>query len=193
MNPYLAGAIAGLVATAPMTWAMNRMHRRLPERDRYPLPPRLITERVASAAGVADAMTERQHEAAALASHYAYGAAVGAGCAPVMRVLGGPPVVAGIGYGLGVWAASYLGWIPAVGILRSATEHPAERVGMMLAAHVVWGGVTGYLTAQLSDWDTERSPARGAWTAERIEGTDLPRESAAPQDHHRHDKATTEA
>lgn len=189
MNPYLAGALAGLVATAPMTWAMNRMHRRLPERERYPLPPRLITERVAASAGVADDMTERQHKALALASHYAYGAAVGAGCAPVMRALGGPPVVAGIGYGLGVWAASYLGWIPAVGILRPATEHPAERVGMMLAAHVVWGGVAGYLTARLSD----HSPARGAWTAERTEGTDLPHESPAPQDHDRHGSATTPA
>lgn len=151
MNPYLAGAIAGLVATGPMTWAMVRMHRRLPAPERYPLPPRLISERVAAAAGVGDAMTEGQHKVFALASHYAYGAAVGAGCAPVLRAAGGPPAVTGIGYGLGVWAASYLGWIPALGILRPATEHPRERVAMMLAAHVVWGGATGCLTAFLSD------------------------------------------
>lgn len=193
MNPYLAGALAGLVATVPMTWAMNRMHRRLPERERYPVPPRLITERVATAAGVADRMDDRGHAVLALASHYAYGAATGVGCAPVLRAVGGPPVAVGVAYGLGVWAASYLGWIPAAGILRPATEHPAERVGMMLAAHVVWGGATGYLTARLSDWGTERSPARGAWTAEHLEKTDLPRESAAPQEHSDHGRAAFSA
>ncbi|WP_448206335.1 hypothetical protein [Azospirillum sp. sgz302134] len=193
MNPFLAGALAGLAATVPMTWAMNRLHRQLPERARYPLPPRLITERVATEAGVGDAMTERQHELLALAGHYAYGAATGAGFAPVLRAVGGAPVATGVAYGLGVWAASYLGWIPAVGILRPATEHPAERVGMMLAAHVVWGGATGYLTARLSDWGTERSPARGAWTARRVRGTDLATESAAPEQHRDHGRASIPA
>ncbi|HYH18295.1 MAG TPA: hypothetical protein VD995_06720 [Azospirillum sp.] len=166
MNRYLAGALAGAIATVPMTWAMNRMHRRLPRRERYPLPPRLITERVAAAVDVADDLTGRQHEALALASHYAYGAAVGAGCAPVIQATGAPPVVAGVGYGLAVWGASYLGWIPALRILRPATEHPARRVAMMLAAHMVWGAATGYLTARLSRWNTPASPARAAWTDE---------------------------
>ncbi|HEY0835760.1 MAG TPA: hypothetical protein VGE72_17790 [Azospirillum sp.] len=166
MNRTLAGALAGAIATVPMTWAMNRMHRRLPRRERYPLPPRLITERIAGALGVADDLSERQHAALALAGHYAYGAAVGAGCAPVLRATGAPPVVAGIGYGLAVWGASYLGWIPALRILRPATGHPARRVAMMLAAHVVWGAAAGYLTARLSRWNTPASPARGAWTDE---------------------------
>jgi len=166
MNRYLAGALAGAIATVPMTWAMNRMHRRLPWPERYPLPPRLITERVAAAAGVADELSERQHEGLALSAHYAYGAAVGAGCAPVIRASGAPPVLAGVGYGLAVWGASYLGWIPALRILRPATRHPARRVAMMLAAHVVWGGATGYLTARLSRWNTPASPARAAWTDE---------------------------
>ncbi len=193
MNPILAGALAGLVATVPMTWAMNRMHRRLPRRQRYPLPPRLISERVAAAAGMADSMTERQRVGFALASHYAYGAAAGAGCAPVMRAVGGPPVVGGIAYGLGVWAASYLGWIPALGILRPATDHPRERVGMMLAAHVVWGGATGWLTARLSERRGTLSPLHGAWTAGRIRGSDLARESTVPQDHRRRSGVTTSA
>ena len=42
----LLGAIAGFVATAAMTAAMARLHRRLPEADRYPLPPREITQRI---------------------------------------------------------------------------------------------------------------------------------------------------
>src|SRR5436190_911638 len=46
-NPILAGALAGLAATVPMTLAMELMYRQLPPRQRYPLPPRLITQRLA--------------------------------------------------------------------------------------------------------------------------------------------------
>jgi len=46
---------------------------------------------------------------------------------------------AGASFGVGVWAASYLGWIPAVGLLAPATRHPRHRSALMLAAHVVWG------------------------------------------------------
>ena len=42
-------------------------------------------------------------------------------------------------YGLGVWAMSYLGWIPAVRILTPAHRHPLRRNLLMIAAHIVWG------------------------------------------------------
>ena len=42
-------------------------------------------------------------------------------------------------FGLGVWAASYLGWIPGLRILEPATQHPAHRTALMLMAHVIWG------------------------------------------------------
>lgn len=38
-NRVICGALAGVVATAPMTAAMHRMHRRLDRETRYPLPP----------------------------------------------------------------------------------------------------------------------------------------------------------
>jgi len=50
-----------------------------------------------------------------------------------------PKQAGGSGYGLAIWAASYLGWIPAAGILTPATKHRASRNLLMLAAHVVWG------------------------------------------------------
>jgi hypothetical protein len=186
MNHLLAGAIAGFAATVPMTWAMNRMFRRLPEKDRYPLPPRLITERVAESVGIASSITESRMKTASLASHYAYGAVTGVACGPLLRLVGGSPVAVGIGYGLGVWAVSYLGWIPAAGILRPATVHPRERVALMLAAHVVWGGATGYLTAQLADGRRALEDGEGAedgWTAQRTVGSEINRESAAPEEH----------
>src|SRR3546814_18504028 len=68
----LLGALAGMAGTAAMTAAMNRLHQRLPPKDRYPLPPREITER----------MLGSQSEAAlkdkATAAHLGYGAVTGA-------------------------------------------------------------------------------------------------------------------
>ena len=143
MNPYVAGAIAGLAGTAAMTAAMRAMFRALPERDRYPLPPRLITDRVVGPIGMMDALDEPERRGLTLALHYGYGAAVGALYPVVAQRVGGPGVATGIGYGLAVWGASYLGWIPALRILTPATRHPRARNTLMLGAHVVWGAVTG--------------------------------------------------
>src|SRR5688572_13093277 len=43
----LIGAVAGFVGTMAMTAAMNRLHRRLPAREKYPLPPREIIDAAA--------------------------------------------------------------------------------------------------------------------------------------------------
>ncbi len=149
MNHSVAGAIAGLAGTVAMTAAMRAMFRALPEKDRYPLPPRLITDRVVGPTGLMDALDEPERRDLTLALHYGYGAAAGALYPAVARRVGGPAAVTGIGYGLAVWGASYLGWIPAMRILTPATQHPRARNGLMLAAHVVWGGVTGVTAACL--------------------------------------------
>ncbi|MGQ9368380.1 hypothetical protein [Azospirillum sp. ST 5-10] len=159
MNRFVAGAIAGTTATVAMTAAMRLLYRRLPDRERYPLPPRLITERVAPAA-LLSATAERERRDLALGAHYAYGAATGALYPTLARRIGGPPLLTGVGYGLGVWAASYLGWIPAAGILTPATRHPRRRTALMLAAHVVWGAVTGLVADGLDGRPRAASPAR---------------------------------
>ena len=140
MNRILLGALAGLAATAPMTLAMKLMHEQLPREEQYPLPPRQVTEGVAEKAGVNEHLDEKGREAATWASHFAYGAACGA----LYGALSGEamderPLLAGAGFGVAVWAASYLGWLPAAGILSPATEHPARRNALMIAAHLVWG------------------------------------------------------
>jgi uncharacterized membrane protein YagU involved in acid resistance len=145
MNRLVWGALAGMVATAPMTLAMEAMHRYLPARERYPLPPRLITEKVAEDAGIAGQLGEAEHKRLTWIAHFAYGAAAGALYAPLAKQMGLPPVAAGALYGLTVWAGSYLGLLPAAGILRPATEHPARRTALMIAAHIVWGATTGAL------------------------------------------------
>ena len=149
MNRFAAGAVAGVAGTVAMTAAMRALFQALPERECYPLPPRLITDRVFGSTGLTRAMGEPEVRDLALAAHYGYGAATGALYPVVAERIGGSPVVTGIGYGLAVWVASYMGWIPAVRILTPATRHPPQRTGLMLAAHVVWGAVTGCVANRL--------------------------------------------
>jgi uncharacterized membrane protein YagU involved in acid resistance len=140
------GAFAGLLATAPMSAVMLLWHRRLPWLHRDPLPPAKITHTVLENAGLHDvSLTE---EAALTAvNHFAYGAATGAAYGLIAPKGSATNAInAGIVYGLGVWTASYLGWVPAVGLHRPATEEPADRNLLMLTAHVVWGGTLGLLT-----------------------------------------------
>lgn len=124
----ILGGLAGISATMLMTAAMWRMHAYLPRDERYPLPPREITEKLPTA-GIGE-------DAATLAYHFAYGGLTGAIFAALCRR---PTVAGGIAYGTAVWTASYLGWIPAFGVLKWATCHPARRNALMLAAHAVWG------------------------------------------------------
>ena len=80
-----------------------------------------------------------------LVAHFAYGAGCGALIAAANPRIGR---FGGALAGGGVWLASYMGWIPAFGVLKPATEHPLRRNAVMLGAHFVWG------------WSTVRSDAR---------------------------------
>ncbi len=138
----IVGAVAGAAATIPMTLAMAAMHRRLPLWQRYRLPPRTITLRLANRVGIGRHLDEPARSAATVAGHFGYGALVGAVYAVTCGARRERPVVAGAAFGLAVWGASYLGWIPAAGIMRPATDQPTERTALMIAAHLVFGTAT---------------------------------------------------
>lgn len=61
-----------------------------------------------------------------------------------------PSVAKGALFGVGIWAASYFGWIPTAGILKPPTRHPAARNALMIAAHLVWGAATSLGIRELS-------------------------------------------
>jgi uncharacterized membrane protein YagU involved in acid resistance len=136
------GAIAGVVGTMAMTAAMRRLHARLPEEERYPLTPREIVDSTVE--------PDQEESAGALttASHFTYGAACGALLAAANPR---PGTTSGAGAGVVVWLASYMGWIPAFGILKAATEHPARRNLLMIAVHLVWGATTAKAMRELAD------------------------------------------
>src|SRR5512132_2035096 len=144
----LLGALAGLVGTAAMTAAMRILHRRLAESERYALPPREIVQRI-----VPDERGSEEHlRTGTLASHFAYGAASGSLLALVQP---SPGAVTGALYGIAVWVVSYLGWIPSVGLLKTASLHPRGRNALMIGVHVVWGAVTALTLQELRQAEAE--------------------------------------
>jgi uncharacterized membrane protein YagU involved in acid resistance len=143
------GAVSGLLATVPMTLAMEGMHAMLPEWQRYPLPPRQITEELERTASIRRDLDETEETALTLASHLAYGAGVGAVYGSIADRIPASPAMRGAAFGLGVWAVSYLALMPALGILSPATEHPRRRTALMIGAHLVWGASAGVLFDRL--------------------------------------------
>lgn len=160
MRDLLAGAVAGALATGPMTVTMTALRRRLPDARRQAIPPRQITRSIAAKTGVARALDAEQESAATYGAHLGYGASVGAVYPAFAARVPAPPLVAGPLFGLAVWAGSYLGWLPAAGILRSAAREPAGRNAMMIAAHLVFGAATALV------YEATRERARGAATPE---------------------------
>ncbi|MDQ3702979.1 MAG: DUF1440 domain-containing protein [Chloroflexota bacterium] len=135
----VAGALAGCLATVPMTAAMMVLHRLLPLRQRYPLPPAQVTRRLAARFGLGRHTSSGEWSVPVLLSHFAYGTAGGAVYALGARAIPLPPAIGGAAYGLAIWLASYLGLLPAFGLQRSATEQPNRRRALMVVAHLVWG------------------------------------------------------
>lgn len=150
MNRIVHGAIAGFCATMAMTIAMRSLERRLAPQNRYPLPPREITQ---------DMLHPDDQRAATLTllAHFGFGAAAGA----LYGLL--PRNVSGLLYGPLVWTASYLGWVPSARILKPATCHPLERNILMIAVHLVWGACTAVGTRELD------AASRSIFAAGRLE------------------------
>ena len=86
--------------------------------------------------------------------HASYGTAVGALYGLVFGKSEHPsknenPKTTGIAFGVAVWAVSYLAMLPALGLLKPATKHPARRNTLMILAHLVWGSLTGVVFNRL--------------------------------------------
>jgi uncharacterized membrane protein YagU involved in acid resistance len=138
-----AGALAGVIATLPMTLFMLLMHRLLPRWQQYALPPERITTRLAKRTGVAKHMNKPQRIGAALVAHFGYGGNMGTLYTPLAHKLTLPPAIKGAIFGLLVWVGSYFGIVPAMDPSESAPDQPLQRNLMMIASHLVWGTTLG--------------------------------------------------
>ncbi len=129
------GAAAGIGATITMSLAIAAGRRagllRTP-------PPQEITRRGLRKVGVS--VSNDDAGRAAWPAHLAYGAAMGALFAAASRTLPDtPPLVAGAAYGFAVWFASYVGMLPALGLMPAPTDDSRGRQVTMVAAHFVYG------------------------------------------------------
>jgi len=144
----IRGGVAGGLATVGMTAAMLAMHRCLPARQRYGLPPEQIVDEMLNRTDIENQLTDRHFEALTMLAHHGYGTSMGAVYGMVEpHCRSAPPVVSGMSFGFVVWALSYLGWLPAMGMDASATREPLQRNALMIVSHLIWGGTTGLLTA----------------------------------------------
>lgn len=134
------GAFAGGAATLPMTLAMKALFQALPEQQRYPLPPWQITKRLVRKSGLEGAVDRKQKNILALFAHYMFGAGIGAAYSLLFKSANKTAKPQStIGYALLVWAVSYIGWLPATGLMPKPGKQRANRQSLMIMAHIVWG------------------------------------------------------
>lgn len=147
-RPAVRGGVAGVAATAVMSLAMLAAQR---SGMLGRLPPHELMTKAMARTGTADDVGPQERQRLGWVVHFAFGAAAGALYAVLRRLLRtpGPPVAHGIGWGLLVWLISYGGWIPALRLLPAPTKDNPDRPVAMVAAHVVFGAVLGWVNARL--------------------------------------------
>jgi len=143
-DSLVAGTVAGLIATGPMTAAMVVCKKMLPTEQQYSLPPEQIVEDIAETAHLRSALAPPQKEPIVWTAHYGYGALMGLIYGAVSHGRSGRSFGRGMAYGLAVWGANYLAALPAANIKASAHKEPACRNAMMIASHLVWGATLDF-------------------------------------------------
>lgn len=110
------------------------------------LPPRKITDATLDALKVR--RSRKQSRRLATVAHFAYGVGCGALFAAFEPRVRPPlaPAASGALFGIAVWALSYVGWVPALGIMPPPRRDRPGRQPALVLAHVAYGGVLGALT-----------------------------------------------
>ncbi len=143
MSRFLRGASAGALATAPMSAVMMgaKQFGLVGE-----MPPEKITKSLLKRTRISP--SEEHQDALATALHFGFGSAAGAlfGVIAPKRLIARIPM--GMGYGAAIWGVSYMGWIPAFGIMPHAARDRRDRQMMMLAGHLVYGTALAILVGR---------------------------------------------
>ncbi len=129
--------VAGVAATAAMSVAMRAAQGlHLLQRP----PPANITER---ALGLPPSTAHAPSGIVNGFAHLAYGAMLAVPFTALRRVVPPqtPKPLTGMAYGLAVYAANYEALLPALSLMPAAHRDSRQRVGAMIAAHLVYGAV----------------------------------------------------
>ncbi|MGE0528212.1 MAG: DUF6789 family protein [Bdellovibrionales bacterium] len=146
MKSSVAGFWAGVLATGPMTYVMIKMFETLPREEKSPLPPATLSFQLTP---LSSRLWRREQASLALLSHFLYGGSTGIFYAKLRPHLACGPRVSGVVFGLSLWAVSYLGWIPSLGLRAAAQRMPPSRNFLMVLAHLLWGLSLGYAEERL--------------------------------------------
>ena len=151
----LAGALGGVAGGVAMTVLITQVAPRIAPKDMLPRTPApMRTVRWAEReVGRPRALSRSSEQAAAMAAHLAYSALAGAGYGLARSSLQGarglPAPAAGAVFGLLVWAASFQGLLPALGVKEATTAHPPKRWPAPVMGHAVFGSVTAAVAAKV--------------------------------------------
>jgi hypothetical protein len=139
-SEVLVGGLGGAAGTLLMSLCML-LARRLGAMGSQ--PPELITAAAMSSAGLP--RDRETQDALSVAAHFAFGIAGGSAfalIAPRFR-LPLPLPVQGAIYATGIWAVSYAGIVPALGIMPPPDRDRPDRPLIMVLVHWIYGAVLG--------------------------------------------------
>src|SRR5579885_2143829 len=147
----LQGMGGGALGTAMMSALMLAAHKAgLMGR----LPPERITQRLFFR-GFRRARRQNEKDMLAGALHVGFGVAAGSlfGVARLHLFARAGPLALGalgIGYGTVIWFVSYMGWVPALGLMPPAQRDRPDRQTVMVLAHWLFGATLGLIVGMLS-------------------------------------------
>ncbi len=137
------GALAGAMATVPMTLILFGVAPFLPHVKAF--PPKMAVKMVTEKAGLWQLLSARQRSWLSWGGHFGYGALMGSVYVRIAKKYRVSGVGSGVAFGLAVWAGSYLGMLPALGIKQPLRKSYWDDHVQLVAAHLVWGAVLGWL------------------------------------------------
>ncbi len=145
-----AAGATGLAATAPMTgWMLTgQLVSRHGEQ-----PPKRVVRTLGGRAGIPSRRRGLVTVLVTAAAHAGFGAACGA---LYGAVVSRSNPMRGAAFGIGIWATSYAGWIPAMDIMPPPRKDAAGRAWTILTAHVVYGSCLGAGLARYDQWQAAR-------------------------------------
>jgi hypothetical protein len=145
------GGVSGAIATAVMSAVMIVARRAGLMSE---LPPHEIASRSVDRTTARDEAGPDERRGLGWITHFGFGAGAGALYALLRNIVRtpGPAWFHGAGYAVGVWFVSYMGWLPALGLMPRADRDERERQPAMVAAHLVFGAVLGMLVQPRLPW-----------------------------------------